>query len=98
MKLIEDIKLGVYMVSFNEWNIDGRRYQQRYIDREAYLIENGKLKSIRNIRASNNLQRILEGISAFGRKSHHIHWWEVNTPVSTPYVLVGEVGITRATR
>jgi len=43
-ELIEDIKLGVYMVSFNEWNIDDRRYQQRYIGREAYLIENGELK------------------------------------------------------
>ena len=43
-ELIEDIKLGVYMLSFNEWNIDDRRYQQRYIGREAYLIENGELK------------------------------------------------------
>ncbi|AIF69603.1 peptidase U62 modulator of DNA gyrase [Palaeococcus pacificus DY20341] len=43
-ELIEDIKLGVYMVSFNEWNIDDRRYQQRYIGREAYLIENGEIK------------------------------------------------------
>ncbi len=33
-ELIEDVKLGVYMVSFNEWNIDDRRYQQRYIGRE----------------------------------------------------------------
>ncbi|AFK22613.1 TldD/PmbA family protein [Pyrococcus sp. ST04] len=43
-ELIEDVKLGVYMVSFNEWNIDDRRYQQRYIGREAYLIENGEIK------------------------------------------------------
>ena len=43
-ELIEDIKFGVYMVSFNEWNIDDRRYQQRYIGREAYLIENGEIK------------------------------------------------------
>ncbi|MBP1912993.1 putative Zn-dependent protease [Thermococcus stetteri] len=43
-ELIEDVKLGVYMVSFNEWNIDDRRFQQRYIGREAYLIENGEIK------------------------------------------------------
>ncbi len=43
-ELIEDVKLGVYIKSFNEWNIDDRRYQQRYIGREAYLIENGELK------------------------------------------------------
>ncbi len=44
-ELIEDVKLGVYIKSFNEWNIDDRRYQQRYIGREAYLIENGELKN-----------------------------------------------------
>ena len=43
-ELVEDVKLGVYIVSFNEWNIDDRRYQQRYIGREAYLIENGEIK------------------------------------------------------
>ncbi len=43
-ELIEEVKLGVYMVSFNEWNIDDRRYQQRYIGSEAYLIENGEIK------------------------------------------------------
>ncbi len=44
-ELIEDIKHGVYVKSFNEWNIDDRRYQQRYIGREAYLIENGEIKA-----------------------------------------------------
>ncbi len=43
-ELIEDVKMGVYIKSFNEWNIDDRRYQQRYIGREAYLIEKGELK------------------------------------------------------
>ncbi len=44
-ELIEDIKIGVYIKSFNEWNIDDRRFQQRYIGREAYLIENGEIKN-----------------------------------------------------
>lgn len=43
-ELIEDITLGVYIRNFNEWNIDDRRYQQRYIGREAYLIENGEIR------------------------------------------------------
>ncbi len=43
-ELFEDIKLGVYMNSFMEWNIDDKRYNQRYIGREAYLIENGEVK------------------------------------------------------
>jgi len=43
-ELIEDVKKGVYMVSFTEWNIDDKRFNQRYVGREAYLIENGELK------------------------------------------------------
>ena len=43
-ELIEDVKNGVYMVSFMEWNIDDKRFNQRYVGREAYLIENGELK------------------------------------------------------
>ncbi len=42
-ELLEDVKDGVYMKSFTEWNIDDRRFNQRYVGREAYLIENGEL-------------------------------------------------------
>ncbi len=44
-ELVEDVKHGVLIKSFNEWNIDDRRFQQRYIGREAYLIENGEIKN-----------------------------------------------------
>jgi len=43
-ELVEDVKHGVYMKSFTEWNIDDKRFNQRYVGREAYLIENGELK------------------------------------------------------
>jgi TldD protein len=43
-ELIEDVRRGVYMKSFTEWNIDDKRFNQRYVGREAYLIENGELK------------------------------------------------------
>ncbi|MBY8997856.1 MAG: TldD/PmbA family protein [Candidatus Thorarchaeota archaeon] len=42
-ELIEDVKLGVYMRSFQEWNIDDRRYQSKYTGSEAYLIKNGEI-------------------------------------------------------
>jgi len=44
-ELIEDVKHGVFMKSFTEWNIDDKRFNQRYVGREAYLIENGELKN-----------------------------------------------------
>ncbi len=43
-ELIEDVKYGIYLKSFTEWNIDDTRYNQRYVGREAYLIENGEIK------------------------------------------------------
>lgn len=42
-ELVEDVKLGVYMRSFQEWNIDDRRYQSKYTGSEAYLIKNGEI-------------------------------------------------------
>ena len=43
-ELLEDVKFGVYMKSFMEWNIDDKRYNAKYAGREAYLIENGEIK------------------------------------------------------
>jgi TldD protein len=42
-ELIKNVKYGVYMKSFTEWNIDDKRFNQRYVGREAYLIRNGEL-------------------------------------------------------
>ncbi len=42
-ELVENVKHGVFMKTFGEWNIDDRRYNMRFIGRECYLIDNGKL-------------------------------------------------------
>ena len=42
-ELIGGVKHGVYMKSFTEWNIDDKRFNQRYVGKEAYLIENGEM-------------------------------------------------------
>lgn len=48
-ELIEGVKDGVYIKNFMEWNIDDRRFNQRYVGLEAYRIENGELKErVRN--------------------------------------------------
>jgi TldD protein len=44
-ELIEDVEYGIYMKTFMEWNIDDKRFNERYVGREAHLIENGKLKN-----------------------------------------------------
>ena len=42
-ELIEDIKEGIYMKSFTEWNIDDRRFQSKYVGLEVNLIKNGEV-------------------------------------------------------
>jgi len=43
-EIFKDVKQGIYMKSFTEWNIDDKRFNQRYVGREAYWIEKGELK------------------------------------------------------
>jgi TldD protein len=42
-ELFEGVQQGVYIHSFTEWNIDDVRFNQRYVGREAYLIEDGEV-------------------------------------------------------
>ena len=42
-EIVEDIKHGIYMHSFTEWNIDDRRYQSKYVGSYARLIKNGEI-------------------------------------------------------
>ncbi len=44
-EMIEETKKGILMESFTEWNIDDTRFNQRYIGREAYFIEDGEVTS-----------------------------------------------------
>jgi TldD protein len=43
-ELIEDIKDGIYIKSFMEWNIDDIRWNQRYVGLDSYHIVNGEIK------------------------------------------------------
>jgi len=48
-ELIEDVRLGIYVRSYMEWNIDDIRWGQRYVGLEAYMIRNGELaEPVRN--------------------------------------------------
>lgn len=43
-EMVHEVKLGVYIKSFMEWNIDDKRLNQRYVGLESYLIEDGEIK------------------------------------------------------
>lgn len=42
-ELLEDVKDGVYLKSYMEWNIDDLRIGQRYVGLEAYEVKNGEI-------------------------------------------------------
>jgi TldD protein len=68
-ELLEDIKLGVYMKSYMEWNIDDERWSQRYVGLEAYIIENGELtKPVRNPVLEITTKAFYSNIDAVGKE------------------------------
>ncbi len=42
-ELFDGIGRGIYIKSFTEWNIDDIRFNQKYVGKEAYLIQDGDL-------------------------------------------------------
>ncbi len=67
-ELIEDIKLGIYMKTFMEWNIDDKRFNQKYTANDAYLIKNGKIvKPIRNPKLEITTPSLWRSIDAVGK-------------------------------
>ena len=45
-ELLEGVKKGVYIKSYMEWNIDDKRWNQRYVGLEAWTIIDGELKAL----------------------------------------------------
>lgn len=45
-ELIKEVKHGIFVNSFMEWNIDDVRENQRYVGHESYLIENGEIGNL----------------------------------------------------
>jgi TldD protein len=43
-ELIADTKKAIYIKNFMEWNIDDKRYNQKYVGAGSYYVENGEIK------------------------------------------------------
>lgn len=68
-ELIEEVKRGVYIKSYMEWNIDDMRLSQRYVGLEAYEIVNGELGSpVRNPVLELTTQAFYGKIDAVGKE------------------------------
>jgi TldD protein len=67
-ELLETIKKGVYIKSYMEWNIDDKRYNQKYTGLESYLIENGKItKLVKNPTLEITTPAFWKSIDAVGK-------------------------------
>lgn len=67
-ELIEDVKNGIYIKSYQEWNIDDVRWNQRYVGVEAYRIVNGELREpVRNPVIEITTKNLFSSIDAVGK-------------------------------
>jgi PmbA protein len=101
-KLIKEIDKGLYVT--NVWYTRFQNYLSgdfSTIPRDGiFLIKSGEIaESLKGIRITDNLQRILENISNLSNESEWIIWWglENQIPVLAPHVLVKNVNITMPT-
>lgn len=97
-ELFSEVRRGLYLT--NTWYTRFQNYAVgdfSNIPRDGtFVLENGEIKgSIKDIRISDNVLRVLGDIAAISRERQHIHWWESQYPTLSPYVLIKDVRITR---
>ncbi len=67
-ELFEQAKNGVYIKSYQEWNIDDRRWNQRYVGVVAYMIRDGELaEMIRDPVVDLTTKGLWSSIAALGK-------------------------------
>ncbi len=67
-ELLSDVAKGVYVKSFMEWNIDDKRWNQRYVGLEAYMIEEGRItRPVRNPVIEITTERLFSSVDAVGK-------------------------------
>ena len=100
-ELFEEVGNGLYLT--NNWYTRFQNYQTgdfSSICRDgAFQIKNGRIgRSLKGLRISDNMPRMLQSITSLSKERKWIKWWEVPTPVYLPHMIVENVGITRATK
>jgi PmbA protein len=96
--MISSIKDGLYVT--NLWYTRFSNYRTgdfSTIPRDAiFRVKDGKIVgNWKSIRISDNMLNILKNVSALSKERNHIYWWETSCPVTTPYVLVKGVNVTK---
>ncbi len=99
-ELTESNDPAIYVTS--NWYTRFQNYQSSEfssIPRDAmFLIKNGAMKPIKNLRISDNLLRMFSNISAIGNDRTQVYWWEVNTPTFIPSMRIEDCTFSAATK
>jgi PmbA protein len=97
--LIKDADRGIYVTS--DWYLRYQNYSTgdfSTIPRDAiFSIVDGRIdRPVRQLRLSDNMLRVLGGVSGLTQERTWVKWWEVETPTLAPTALVSSVKFTRS--
>ncbi len=68
-ELLQETKRAIWIKSFEEWNIDDIRWNNRYVGLEAYLVENGEpTKTLRDPVLEATTEKIFTSVDAVARE------------------------------
>jgi len=98
--LLAEIDRGIYVT--NDWYLRYQNYRTgdfSTIPRDGiFLIRDGSIESsVRELRISDNMLRILRNIRDLSRTRRWIKWWEVDVPTLTPYAVIEDLNFTKST-
>ncbi len=96
-ELFSEIKKG--LVITNNWYTRLQNYvegQFSTVSRDAVIVvENGEPVALaRRIRVADTFPSLLQNITGMTRNRYQIEWWEVETPIRLPFIVVEQAGIT----
>ncbi len=97
--LLSEIDAGIYVT--NDWYLRYQNYRTgdfSTIPRDGmFLVRKGEIvSSIRELRISDNMIRIMKNISDLSSSRSWIKWWEVEIPTLAPYALIKDLNFTKS--
>lgn len=96
--LVSELKNGIVIT--NNWYTRLQNYYEGFfstVSRDAtLLVKNGEIIGhVGRVRIASSFPRLLNSIIDASRDRFDIEWWEVRTPTRTPYLLLGNILITK---
>jgi PmbA protein len=98
--LLSRVDRGIFVT--NDWYLRYRNMRTgdfSTIPRDGlFLVRNGSIEaSLKDLRISDNILRMLTSLEDLTADKYWIKWWEVEVPVKAPYALVRNVNFTKST-